>query len=104
MIGRLAPFALALAVAVDQLLGVMIIGTLYLVGLADLPNPDETISSYVGRAVIVGKWWAPFVAAVIDWLFLQLGDPDHCRNSIEWDEVERLCAGGSILRKNDDEL
>lgn len=51
-------------------------------------NPDETISSRVGRAALEGRWWARFFAEpVIDGLFrLVAGQRGHCRASIEWDE------------------
>jgi hypothetical protein len=67
----------SLLVAIDQL------GNAWLGG-----NPDETISSRVGRAAIAGRRWALVLERVIDWLFLHLcGLPQHCRSSIEWDEV-----------------
>lgn len=51
-------------------------------------NPDETISSRVGKAACQDKRWALICAALIDWLFLRLfGERDHCLMSIEWDEV-----------------
>lgn len=50
-------------------------------------NPDETISSAVGRKAIAGRKWALVAERVIDALFRALGDaPGHCRRMIEWDE------------------
>lgn len=46
-------------------------------------NPDETISSRVGRAAVAGKRWGMILERVIDWMFW----PGHCREAIEWDEV-----------------
>lgn len=43
-------------------------------------NPDETISSRVGRGAVAGKWWALVAERVID------GMPwfgkGHCRGAI----------------------
>lgn len=51
-------------------------------------NPDETISSRVGRAALREVRGALTLRSIIDWLFLNLtGERDHCANSIEWDEV-----------------
>lgn len=47
-------------------------------------DPDETISSRVGRASLDGKRWARILERIIDRLFMLLGEaPDHCRRSIE---------------------
>lgn len=47
-------------------------------------DPDETISSRVGRASIAGKRWARLAESMIDHLFMLLGEaPEHCRRSIE---------------------
>jgi hypothetical protein len=79
---------LAIAVAIDQLLGTIIVGLLYLLALAPAPNPDETISSIVGRNAVAGKRWALIAERVIDRLFWLLGDgPNHCARSIEWNEI-----------------
>ncbi len=46
------------------------------------------LSSVVGKAALRGGWFALACERVIDWLFLNLaGERDHCRDSIEWDEV-----------------
>lgn len=51
-------------------------------------NPDETISSAVGRKAMRGVRWALVAERVIDALFAALGDgPGHCRRVIEWDET-----------------
>ena len=50
-------------------------------------NPDETISSRVGKAARGGGWFAVAMRRLIDWLFFNLtGERDHCAHSIEWDE------------------
>jgi hypothetical protein len=67
-----------LLLAIDQLGNVILGGD----------NPDETISSAVGRKAIEGRKWALIAECIIDWLFLRLtGDAGHCRASIEWDEA-----------------
>ena len=51
-------------------------------------NPDETISSRVGKAALREVRGAQILRRVIDWLFENLtGERFHCVNSIEWDEA-----------------
>lgn len=66
----------------------------FLVGLDQLgnviaggDNPDETVSSAVGRKAQAGRY--PFIVleACINLFFALLGERDHCARSIEWDEV-----------------
>lgn len=82
---RLARWARQLLVAIDQLAQVIIVGLFYAVGLTSVcPSADETISSYVGRGELRGAWWARIPAAVIDRLFIVLGEsPGHCRRNVE---------------------
>lgn len=70
-------YLLRLAVAGDQWINTVLGG-----------NPDETISSRVGRAALRGHRIGLAVEAVMDWIFECLGDgPGHCRRHIEWDET-----------------
>lgn len=47
-------------------------------------DPDETISSRVGRGALAGSRLARTAERIIDALFFHLtGERDHCRNSIE---------------------
>lgn len=50
-------------------------------------NPDETISSRVGKAAMQGKRRAIVIEALINLLFSLVGQRNHCALSIEWDEV-----------------
>ena len=51
-------------------------------------DPDETISSRVGKAALQGKRWALIAQRLIDALFHALAGQDrHCFNAIEWDEA-----------------
>ena len=46
-------------------------------------DPDETISSRVGRNAVAGKWWALIAERVIDFIAWRVfGQYDHCRRSI----------------------
>ena len=58
-------------VGIDQLGNVLIGG-----------NPDETISSRIGRAALAGKAWAVPIEKLINALFW-FAERDHCRNAIE---------------------
>lgn len=51
-------------------------------------NPDETISSRVGKAAIAGKRRAIILEALINLLFAVIrGQRNHCENCIERDEI-----------------
>lgn len=54
-------------------------------------NPDITVSSRVGYMALQGSKTAQAMAAIIDLLFyLAIGQRDHCRVSIEYDEDHYL--------------
>lgn len=51
-------------------------------------DPDETISSRVGKAALKGKRWGLVCEYLINALFRAVtGERDHCRKHIEWDEA-----------------
>ena len=52
-------------------------------------NPDETISSAVGRKAMKGVKWALIAEKPINFIFELLGEKNHCRNKIEWDEIPK---------------
>ena len=62
------------AVAIDQLLNALLNG-----------DEDETISSRAAKARLKGKRWGCVLCRFLDWL-----DPNHCTNSIEPDEGEKI--------------
>jgi hypothetical protein len=66
-------YVMNLLIALDQLFNVILGG-----------NPDETISSAVGRKAIEGRKWALIAEKVINALFWF--DPNHCRSRVEWEE------------------
>jgi hypothetical protein len=74
-----------LLIALDQLFHVLFFGPTYCLFGEELPMADETISSKVGRYAIEGRPWALRLEKVIDWLFWE----GHCRESIEWDEINK---------------
>ena len=52
-----------------------------------LGNPDETVSSRIGVAVLMGSKTALAVSVVVDWLFyVSKKQVNHCVVSIELDE------------------
>ena len=54
-------------------------------------NPDITVSSRIGWMAKNGSRTAAAMAVVVDWLFyVAIGQVNHCRASIEWDEDHRL--------------
>lgn len=92
-IRRLANVSLVFLIAIDQLAHVMVTAPFYLIGVTDCPNEDETISGRVGRHALRGHRWALVVESLIDLLFWwqkdENGKRNHCRASIEPDEVKR---------------
>ncbi|KGJ92037.1 hypothetical protein [Colwellia psychrerythraea] len=69
-------YILRLLIAVDQLFNVLLLNG----------NEDHTISGRVGyRAKKTNKWYWLSLEKIINTLFWF--DKNHCRNSIEWDEV-----------------
>lgn len=79
---KLKMYGKNLALAVDQNMNVVWLG-----------DPDETISSRCGRAVVSGrpKWYIKYLLRpFVDWAARRFGDgPDHCIRSIEVDELHR---------------
>ena len=89
MRARFCAWLWAYLISVDQ--GWLVKGcfvTFVLLGRGKCPNPDETISSRVGRNAERGKPWAVRSARAIDALFSPW-EANHCLNSIERDEVAR---------------
>ena len=69
-----SPRAWHLAVSYDQLANTAFGG-----------DEDETISSRAAKARLKGKRWGCILCRFLDWL-----DPNHCTNSIEPDEGEKI--------------
>lgn len=87
MMNRFQSWIWVVLVALDQLIHAVGFGAWYVItGRGELPNPDETISSRVGRNAIRGKQWALVMEWLIDSIFELLGQSGHCRANIEWDE------------------
>lgn len=63
-------------IALDQLWNVIFGGN----------NPDETISSAVGRKALEGRRLFIVLEALINLLFALIGQRNHCEDAIEWDE------------------
>lgn len=84
MIARFRLWLHSWLIAVDQLAHVGLCFWLFVpFGRGKCPNPDETISSRVGRNAEEGKRWALAAEWLIDGLFLILtGQRGHCRASV----------------------
>lgn len=80
--GYLKHFAkcvLALLVSLDQVAQTILVVPFALLGLAKVPDPDETISGLLGRHT--DRWWAKVPIILINNLFyiLTFGlEKDHC--------------------------
>jgi hypothetical protein len=84
VIRRLGRWIMVLLVSIDQLAQVLLAGPKYLIVGGPVPDPDETISSKVGRMAVRGHRWALIAEWLIDGLFELLGDQaGHCRRNIE---------------------
>ena len=79
MLRRLKRWAYLFAVAFTQgVFNTTLAGLWWAItGRGQEPDPDEPLSSRVGRNAIAGKWWALIAERVIDGV---LGE-DHCRLS-----------------------
>ncbi len=81
---RWARFALVTLIGVDQVAQTLLVGLWWwLTGRGRCPDPDETVSAFLGRAR--GKW-AVFPAALIDGLFLVLTlgrERNHCARAAQ---------------------
>jgi len=69
------PYWFRVLISIDSLANTIFLGG----------SPDHTISGRVGYYAIKGEKWALNSEKVINTLFWF--DEDHCRSSIEWDEV-----------------
>lgn len=80
---RVGIWAAAVGSAVSQLLQSVLVGALFLLGVAPAPDPDETLSAVTGRRQADGALWARLLAPVIDVLmFLPDGARwHHCRRA-----------------------
>lgn len=75
---RLFTWVQLMFVAFDQLLACWVRGFLFVWANREPPNPDETLSSWVGRSSLDGYRSAKIAERVIDFF---LGE-DHCRKAI----------------------
>ena len=78
---RLGQTLLAVLVAIDVALQTLLVAPFALVALAPPPHPHATISGLLGRAMLSGRRWARFPAALVDALFLLISlgtEREHC--------------------------
>lgn len=76
---RFAAVMLAILVSIDQVAQTLLVAPFALIGLANIPDPDETISGLLGRHS--SSRWAILPSVLIDALFLILTlgrERDHC--------------------------
>jgi hypothetical protein len=83
LIFRIKYSIIQVLIGVDQFVAILIKIPLYILLNHPAPNPDETISSIVGRNAVAGQRWAIISEKVINFIFGVLGDHNHCRKSIE---------------------
>jgi hypothetical protein len=77
---------LALLKGFDQMAQTLAVAPFAIAGACDIPDPDETVSSVLGRRVATGNRWAIPFAAVVDALFLILTlgkERNHCAKSLQ---------------------
>lgn len=68
-------YAFNIALGFDQWVNTLLLG-----------DPDDTLSGRCGRALASGKpkWFVPYLAGFVDYLFLKLfNQKNHCLDSIE---------------------
>lgn len=66
-------YALNVLIAIDQLVNAILFG-----------DPDETLSSRIGKNAEKGHKFSIFMSKVLDWF-----EKDHCKKSMEYDEGKR---------------
>jgi len=82
---RLGRIILAILVAFDQLCQTALVAPFSLLGLAGIPDPDETVSGILGRRS-QDQLWAHALSLPIDALFLILTfgvERNHCQLAAE---------------------
>jgi hypothetical protein len=67
-----------LLICLDQLFATWLRGWWYVWVGGELPNADETLSSFVGRRSLAGQGWARIAERALDAIF----GTGHCRRSI----------------------
>jgi hypothetical protein len=84
MLRRFGLWIYQLLISIDQLFQVILAGPKYVIVGGGKPDPDETISSKVGRASLAGKRWAKWFAepAINALMFVLTGHKNHCFLSI----------------------
>lgn len=78
VIARFKAWSHEMLVALDQFAGCWLRGWLYVWVGGEEPDPDETISSWVGRHSLAGNSRALLLERLIDAVF----GAGHCRRSI----------------------
>lgn len=79
LIERLKHSGFAILISLDILLCTIWQAVLYPLGLASKPSGRRMISSFVGEAAHNRHRWGIALAAILDRVFLWMGDrPDHC--------------------------
>lgn len=86
MIARLARWLVQMLVCIDQLMGTWLRGWHYVWIGGELPQADETISSWIGRRAQEGVPWARTAELFIDATFFW--QRDHCQQSIEFEDLD----------------
>lgn len=84
LLSRIARFNWSVLICIDQLGQTLFVGLWWVAtSRGHCPDPDETISAYVGRGMLREKIWARFFGAMIDTLFFVLtGQRNHCVQSV----------------------
>jgi len=83
-LSRLGTIILAVLVSIDQFIQTILVAPFALAGLAEIPDPDATISGLLGRHAALNRLWARIGAAIIDALFLTLTlgqERNHCERT-----------------------
>lgn len=72
----------ALLVSLDIVFCTLWQGVLYPFGLASEPSGRRLVSTFIGEAAFNGHRWGIVLAAIVDRVFLLLGDrPEHCHRA-----------------------
>jgi hypothetical protein len=80
---RLRIWIAAVGSAWSQLWQTLWVGALFLFGAAPAPDPDETLSAFIGRRAIAGARWARVAELFVDTLMFGIDGLrwHHCRRA-----------------------
>lgn len=92
LINNVGLIVLSILVAIDQVVQTLLVAPFAILGLASIPDPDETISGILGRRS-ESQTWALVLSLPIDAIFLILTlgvERNHCQWAAEREKRRKI--------------